>query len=151
MAKKEKSWASSLAEAKRNATVNMIASSGTKYSVRPLTLDELAAEEGLPDDLLRVAIIDKVPGGIVAEQVELLRKGNAESLANARKLSQDTVALRDRIVLRSVQAPKLKPGDLPELDPYDLHEIAMVAQHRLAVDEDGGLVDPFATFPEARQ
>lgn len=144
-------WASSLAEAKRNAIVNMVASSGTKYSVRPLTLDELAAEEGLPDELLRVAILDKIPGGVAAQQIDLLRKGNPEALEQSRQLSRDLVSLRDRIVLRAVQSPALKARDLPQLDPYDLHEIALVAQHRLIVDETGGLVDPFATFPAADQ
>jgi len=144
-----KGWASSLAEAKRNATVDMVASSGTKYTVRPLTLEELAADDALPDDLLKIAVLEQVPGGVVAQQIDLLQKGNADALAEARELSRGTLGLRDRIVVKATVAPKIKPADLKDLDPFDLHEIAMVAQHRLAVDETGGLVNPFATFPAA--
>lgn len=144
-----KQWASSLAEAKRNATVNLQASSGTRYTVRPLTLDELAAEDGIPDDLLRVALLESVPGGVVYEISEKLRAGDAESLRQAQELSQSLVGLRDRIVLRSVVAPSLKPRDLAALDPYDKAEIAAVAQRRMGVDRDGRLVDGLATFREA--
>jgi hypothetical protein len=142
-------WASSLAEAKRNATVNMIGPSGSKFSVRPLTLVELAAEEALPDDLFKVAILEQVDGGVVAQQIGLLQKGNAEALEESRKLSRDTLELRNRIVLKATVAPALKPSDLKLLDPFDIDAIARVAQHRLTVDEDGGLVDPLATFQVA--
>lgn len=148
---KANGWASSLAEAKRNATVNMIAPSGSKFTVRPLTLVELAAEEALPDDLFKVAILEQVDGGVVAQQIELLRRGNAEALEESRQLSRDTLELRNRIILIATVAPALKPADLKQLDPYDLDAIAKVAQHRLTVDEDGGLVDPLATFQVAAQ
>jgi len=149
----EKPWApSSLAEAKRNAVVNMTASSGTRYSVRPMTLDELVAANGMPDDLIRAALLDSIRDnkGVSALSLEIaakLQAGDKRSLGEATKLSRDTVALRDRLVLAAVQAPKLKPKDLVALDPYDLAEIAAVAQHRLIVDEEGRLADPLATFP----
>lgn len=145
----QKRWASSLAEAKRAATVDMISASGTKWTVRPLTLDELVAEEGLPDDLLRVALLEAVPGGVVFEIAEKLRQGDKESLLEAKKLSEDTVRLRDRIVLKSVVAPALKERDLDELDPYDKTDIAAVAQRKLTVDEEGRLIPGLATFRSA--
>jgi hypothetical protein len=146
-------WApSSLAEAKRNATVNMTASSGTRYAVRPMTLDELVAANGMPDDLIRAALLDTIRDnkGISALSLEIagkLQAGDKQSLADATKLSRDTVELRNRLVLAAVQAPKLKAKDLEALDPYDLAEIAAVAQHRLTVDEEGRLADPLANFP----
>jgi hypothetical protein len=141
-----KPWASSLAEAKRNATVNFVSSSGTKWTVRPLTLDELAAEDGLPDDLLKVMLLEMIPGGVVAEIAGKISEGDQEA---ARKLAQDTVILRDRIVLRATVAPMLKPRDLDALDPYDKNEIAAVAQRRLGVDEEGRLTTGLATFRTA--
>jgi hypothetical protein len=145
---------SSLAEAKRNAVVNMTASSGTRYAVRPLTLDELIAENGMPDELIRIALLDSIRTGphtseLTAEISEKLRKGDKQSLGEATDLSRGLVSLRDRLVVKAVQAPKLKAKDLEQLDPYDLDEIAAVAQHRLVVDEAGRLVDPLATFQGA--
>ncbi len=152
----ENGWKpSSLAEAKRNAVVNMTASSGTRYAVRPLTLDELIAMNGMPDDLVRVALLDNIKIGreqsaLTLEIGEKLRKGDKASLAEAQQLSRGLVELRNRLVVAAVQAPKLKPKDLDDLDSYDLDEIAAVAQHRLLVDEEGRLVDPLATFQGAR-
>lgn len=151
----ENGWKpSSLAEAKRNAVVNMTASSGTRYAVRPLTLDELLAMNGMPDDLIRIALLDSVRVGreqsaLTVEIGEKLAKGDKASLAEAQQLSRGLVELRNRLVVAAVQAPKLKAKDLATLDPYDLEEIAAVAQHRLVVDEAGRLVDPLATFPGA--
>lgn len=146
-------WASSLAEAKRNAQVDITCPSGTKYTIRPQTLDELAAEDGLPDDLLRVALLEMVPGGVVAEISEKLRAGDPESLASARSLSQDTMGLRDRIVLSAVVAPALKAKDVALLDPFDKAMIAAIAQRKLSEDATGKQVgaDPLATFREAGQ
>lgn len=150
----ENGWKpSSLAEAKRNAVVNMTASSGSRYAVRPCTLDELIAENGMPDDLIKVALLDSIKVGRDASELTIeisakLRAGDKASLAEATKMSRDLVTLRDRLVVKAVQAPKLKLRDLAAIDPYDLDEIAAVAQHRLLVDEAGRLVDPLATFPE---
>jgi hypothetical protein len=151
----EQAWKpSSLAEAKRNAVVNMTASSGTRYAVRPMTLDELLSMNAMPDDLIRIALLDNIRVGreqsaLTVEIGEKLAKGDKASLVEAQGLSRGLVDLRNRLVLAAVQAPKLKPKDLADLDPYDLDEIAMVAQHRLVVDEAGRLVDPLATFPGA--
>jgi hypothetical protein len=143
-------WASSLAEAKRNTQIDITAPSGTQYTIRPLTLDDLASENGLPDDLLRAALLEMVPGGLVMEISEKLRLGDTESLQAARKLSQDTVRLRDRIVLRAILAPAVKEKDLPALDPFDKEMIAAIAQRKLSEDATGKKVGAqLATFPEA--
>jgi hypothetical protein len=151
----EPAWKpSSLAEAKRNAVANFTSSSGTRWSVRPMTIDELLALNGMPDDLIRVALLDSVritaqSSALTLEIHEKIKAGDKQSLAEARKLSTDLVELRNRLVIAAVQAPKLKAKDLAQIDPYDLDEIAAVAQHRLVVDEAGRLIDPLATFPGA--
>jgi hypothetical protein len=147
---KNNGWASSLAEAKRNAQIDVTGPSGTQYTIRPLTLDELASEDGLPDDLLRAALLEMVPGGLVMEISEKLRLGDPESLQAARKLSEDTVRLRDRIVLKSIVAPAIREKDLAALDPFDKAMIAAIAQRKLSEDATGKQVgaDPLATFRE---
>lgn len=144
-------WASSLAEAKRNAHIDITGPSGTRYTIRPLTLDELAAIDGLPDDLLRIALLETVPGGVIEEISDKLRLGDPESLKAAQQLSQDTVRLRDRIVLEAVVSPALKAKDVEALDPFDRHMIAGIAQRRVHEDATGKQVgaDPLATFREA--
>lgn len=153
MAKSNQTWASSLAEAKRRAHVDITCPSGARYTIRALDLDELAADGGLPHDLLRVVLLEMVPGGVVSAINDKLVKGDAESLEQARKLSQDVVAVRDRIVLHAVVAPALKEKDVAALDPFDKDMIAKIAQRRLAVDAEGKGVgaDPLATFRSADQ
>lgn len=138
---------STLAEAKKNALIRLQTTSGTRWIVRALTLDELVAHGGLPDDLLKVATAEYRPGGAVGLVAEHGDQGRFEE---ATTITQGMVGLRDRIVLAAVVEPKLKLEDLAELDPYDRVEIAAVAQRRLAVDEDGRLVDPLARFLPAR-
>jgi hypothetical protein len=123
-------------------------SSTANVTIRPLTLDELAAQNGLPDDLLRVALLEQIPGGVVAEIADKIEKGDAASLAAAKKLSDDNLKLRDRIVLAAVVAPKLTARDLAGLDPFDKAEIAGFAQRRETVDAAGRRVgaDALDTF-----
>jgi hypothetical protein len=127
----------SLADWKAGARMRPTLSSGRTVQIRALTLDELAAADGLPDDLLRVALLEQVPGGVVAEIARQLEEGDPGSLAAAKKLSEDNLKLRDRIVLEAVIAPALKPKDLAELDPFDKAEIAEFAQRRRTIDATG--------------
>lgn len=145
---KEKAWASSLAEAKRNATVDMTGPSGTRYTVRIMDLDDLIAEEALPLELVHVALLEKIPGGIVKEIADKLRLGDKETLEQSRELSLNGARLRDRLVLRSVVAPALKPADLEALDPFDKSMIAEIAQRLVVVDAEGKQVgaDALAQF-----
>ena len=166
--RKDSSWASSVAEAKRNARIDITGPSGTRYSLRALTLEDLIVIDGLPQDLLHAALlemtpartilrpdgsIDTIPGGIVGEIAEKTRLGDPEQLEQARKLSQATVALRDRIVLEAVVAPRLKPADLADLDPFDKEMIVGIAQRRIVVDAEGKQVgaDELAPFRAAGQ
>ena len=135
---KDPVWkASSLAEWKRRSTIDVTLGSLTNVTIRPLTLDELAAQDGLPDDLLRVALLEQIPGGVVAEISRQIEAGDEKSLAAAKKLSDDNLKLRDRIVLAAVVAPKLTAKDLAALDPFDKAEIAAFAQRRETVDAAG--------------
>lgn len=148
MTKKKEAWASSLAEAKRNARIEITAPSGTRFTLRALTLDDLAAEDGLPQELLHIALLEMTPGGVVAEIANKLRKGDPESLEQSRILSANAAALRDRLVLRAVIEPSLKASDLAALDPFDKIEIADIAQRKKVVDAAGKQVgaDALARF-----
>lgn len=139
---------SSLADWKRRATMDVTLSSGARVTIRALTLDELAANDALPDDLIRVAMLEQIPGGVVTEISEQLKKGDADSLAAAEKLSKDNLALRDRVVLAAVVTPRLAAKDLNGLDPFDKADIAAFAQRRLTVDAAGRRVgaDALDTF-----
>lgn len=135
---------SSLADWKKSSTIDVVLGSGAHVTIRPLTLDELAANGALPDDLLRVAMLEQIPGGVVSEIAEQLQKGDPDSLKAAKKLSEDNLQLRDRVVLAAVVAPKLKPADLQHLDPFDKSMIAEFAQRRRTIDAAGRRVGAHA-------
>lgn len=142
----------SLAEAKRRARFVVTGHSGATYELRALTLDDLAAEEALPDDLIRVALLEAhTPGGVSGEIARELKKSSEEGNAAAVKISADVLALRDRIVLAAVTAPKLKPADVADLDPFDRAMIAEFAQRQRNVDAAGRQVgaDTLDTFRAA--
>lgn len=141
--------ADTLADVKRKALFTITAPSGAVYTLRALTLDDLAAEEGLPDDLLRVVLLDAhKPGGVSAEISSAVTKRGDDGLAEARKLSSSLLEVRDRIVVAAVAEPKLKPADVKQLDPYDRQMIADFAQRRVNVDASGRQVgaDTLDTF-----
>jgi hypothetical protein len=124
--------------------------SGAKVVIRALTLDDLAAEEALPDDLLRVAMIEAhYPQGISGEIASLAYKGDPKSLAEVRKLGVANLAVRDRLVRRALVKPEMKTDrDLMGLDPYDKAMIAAISQRQLNVDAAGRKVgaDTLDTF-----
>ncbi len=143
-----KGWASSLAEAKRGRLIDMTGPSGARFTLQTLTLDDLAAEEGLPDDLLKIALLEMIPGGVVAEIMS--KVGDPKTLKEAKKLSEDNVRLRDRLVLRAVVAPKLTANDVKVLDAYDKEMIAQICQRKVTLDAAGRRVgaDALTTFRE---
>ncbi len=126
--------------------------SGMKVVLRTVTLDELAAEEALPDDLLRVALIEMTPLGVPGEIARELAQDTEEALERAQKVSRDAVVLRDRLVLLAVLEPPLTAEDVAGLDGFDKAMIADIAS-RLTVEDAAGRRlygdQPIATFPEA--
>jgi hypothetical protein len=140
---------SSLADWKRRATMDVTLSSGARVRLRALTIDELAAADGLPNDLVRVALLEQLPGGVVAEIAgHLENDDDPAAFAAAQKLSQDTMLLRDRLVLLAVVEPQLTERDLAKIDPFDKAEIAEYAQRKRVVDSAGRRVgaDALSTF-----
>lgn len=130
----------SLATWKRNSTVTATGPSGTRFSIRPLTLDELASEDALPDDLLRVALLEwsrDVTGGVMGEVASNLKKGDKASLDAVRKLSKDNLSLRNRIIVKSLVKPRVTEKELAALDPYDKEMIAAISQRQRTVDATG--------------
>jgi hypothetical protein len=120
--------------------------------LRTVTLDELAAEEAIPDDLLRVALIEMTPLGVPGEIAREIASQDAGAQERALKLSRDAVALRDRLVLRSVLEPRLTADDVADLDGFDKAMIADIASRQTVEDASGRRVygdQPIATFPEA--
>lgn len=127
--------------------------SGMRVLLRTVTLDELAAEEGLPDDLLRIALLEKTPLGVPGEIARELAPKTDEGLRNAEKVARDLVDLRDRLVLRSVVQPPLSADDVAELDGHDKAMIADIASRQTVEDAAGrrvyGEQPALATFREA--
>lgn len=153
-AAKEQLWKpSSLADWKKRATMDVTLTSGANVTIRALTLDELAAANGLPDDLIHVALLEQTAGGVTGKIAEHLDRAKPTDLADAKKLSNATLQLRDRLVLAAVVAPKLTAKDLAVLDPFDKAEIAAFAQRRLTVDAAGRRVgaDALDTFRIVRE
>lgn len=139
----------SLAEVKRRARFVVTCTSGASYELRALTLDDLAAEDALPDDLIRVALLEAhSPGGVSGAIASHMQHDRED---DAMKLSADLLKLRDRLVLKAVVTPKLKPADVQHLDPFDRHEIAEFAQRQRNVDAAGRQVgaDSLDTFRRA--
>lgn len=138
MADEKRFAPSSLAEWKRNSTMDVTLPSGTRVQVRTLTLDELAGMNGLPEDLLRVALLEQAsPGGVVAAIGRKLAAEDPESLKDAHDLSKANVELVNRLVVAAVVAPKLKAADVKSLDPFDRDMIAQLAQRRITHDAAG--------------
>ena len=145
---KQKQWAHSLAEARRRGIIHATLPSGLQVDVRSLTLDDLVAVNGLPDDLVRIALLEISPGGVGAEIARELKKADKGALDRARKISEDQNALRDRLVLAAVVQPKLTAKDLPYLDSFDKVMVAEIAQHKLEFDAAGRRIgpEPVSTF-----
>lgn len=127
-------WASSLAEVKQLALMHITAPSGAKFTLRAVTLDELFAEEAVPEHLVHVALLNMQPGGFVRRMAQHVADGDQEQ---ADKLSRDNLSLRDRMVLRAVVDPVLAETDLAELDPYDKAMIAQLSQRVTDMDAEG--------------
>lgn len=125
---------------------------GQEVTLRAVTLDELAALDALPDDLVAVAWYEKLPGGISA-QIPAPELQTPEGAARARKLSQDTLALRDKLVLAAVVEPAITETDLPSLDPFDKDMVANLASRQDDLDATGRRVwgvEPLNTFQDFR-
>lgn len=142
--------AGSLDEWKGRRRIPVTLPSGMHAVLRTVTLDELAAEEAIPDDLLRVTLIEMTPGGVPVEIARQLAQQDDGALERARKLSHDAVALRDRLVLRSILEPAVTEDDLADIDGHDKAFIAGVASRQIVEDAAGRRIygdQPIATFP----
>jgi len=142
----------SLEEWKGRRRIPATLPSGMNVVLRTVTLDELAAEDGLPDDLLRVALFEMTPLGVPGEIARELQSQVPEALDRARQLSRDAVGLRNRLCLRSLLEPAVTEDDLVEIDGFDLAMIAEIASRQSVEDAAGRRVygdQPLATFPGA--
>lgn len=146
-----RSWADSADSLARGRLIPATLPSGGKVVVRTLTLDELAAEESLPDDLLRAAMLDRTVG-IRFAMYEELRNESGEGLERAQQLSAANAEVVKRLARRALVEPVLTDAQFDELDPSDLDMIASISQRRLGSDAAGRVIgvvplDVFAPFP----
>lgn len=136
----------SLAAVQRKTCPTIVCPSTAAFEIRALTLDELAADEALPDDLLRVALVEShAPGGVSAE---IAAAAGRDDVDEARRLSRALLELRDRIVHKAVVKPALTLAQVKKLDPYDKAMIVEFAQRQRSIDAAGREVgaDTLDTF-----
>lgn len=157
---KHSGHAGTIEEWRQRRRLDVTLPSGMQITMRLVTLDELAADDGLPEDLVRVALISGQPGGIVqaiAKELEgvdsmseELQKADTAAIGRAQKLSQDNLLLRDRLVMRAVVEPQLTLEDVLDLDGYDKDMIAGIASRRMGLDFDAAGrrigAEPLSTF-----
>lgn len=120
---------------------------GQQVTLRRLTLDELAADDALSNELVAAVVLELQPGGIAVEMARL------QDLEKQRELGRDMLRVRDALVLRAVVEPALEPADIPELDPFDKAMIADIASGQSDVDATGRRVwgvEPLNTFQAFR-
>lgn len=110
--------------------------SGTQYRIRTLTLDELIAADGFPDDLLNIAVLERA-GATVGEMARELRDGGPDGKHRVRDLSRQLVALTDRICEMAIVDPVLAAADIAELDGHDKQMIVALCQRRSFEDATG--------------
>lgn len=127
-------WAGSFEEWRQRRRANITLPSGMRVTVQTVTLDELCTAEALPDDLLRAALLEMTPGGVPAAIAAELQKADSDALARAKKLSEDSVSLVDRLCVAALVDPQVDVESVVEIDAYDKQMIAQIAQRR--IDED---------------
>lgn len=145
---KNSGHAGTLAEWKARRRLDVTLPSGMPITMRTLTLSELAVADGLPDDLIRLALVEMQPGGIVGEIGAELQKSDEGALERAKKYAEDNLALRDRLILAAVLDPVMNEDDVRELDGFDKEMIAGIASRQLEFDAIGRRVgsEPLSTF-----
>lgn len=130
--------ASTLAEWKKRSRMEVTLPSGSTVVLRTLSLDELAANDGLPNDLLHVAYLEQVaPGGSALTIAQKFEAGDSKSKADAKRLADARRDLVNMLVLAAVVSPKLTAKDVSDLDPADREMIADLTQRRTNVDAAG--------------
>lgn len=127
-------WASTLEEVQQLALMHVTGPSTARYTLRAVTLDELFAEEAVPEHLIQIAMLNMTPGGLVRKMAEHVAAGEPEQ---ADKLSRGNLELRDRLVLRAVVDPPLTEDTVRTLDLYDKAMIAQLCQRLTDIDAEG--------------
>lgn len=135
----------SLSAWKKRSLMQVTLPSGAQVLLRAVTLDELFAEEAMPEHLIQAAVLSMQPGGVVRKIAAHVAAGEHDE---ADRLSRDNVGLRDRLVLRAVVEPRLTEDDLADLDVFDKAMIAELAQRVRVTDAAGRRVgaDALDTF-----
>lgn len=120
--------------------------SGVQFQVRTLTLDEVIAAEGFPDDLVNVAVLERA-GVTVGEMARDLRDGGTEGRERVRQMSRDVLALTDRICEMAIVGWRpagsdgdyepMTADDVRDLDGHDKQMVAALCQRRSFEDAAG--------------
>lgn len=133
-------WASSLDELDGLQVMHVTLESGARVLAGTVTLDELIADEALPDDLLFAAVLDAA-NETVPEMVREVRSEDDGHTERVRALARDRLAVHDRLALRSLRKGGYPDGHadavFERLDAYDRQLLAHIAQRRVFVDAAG--------------
>lgn len=133
-------WASTLDELDALSVMHVTLESGARVLAGTVTLDELIADEALPDDLLFAAVLDAA-NETVPEMVREVRSAEDGHAERVRGLARDRIAVHDRLALRSLRKGGYPDGQADEvferLDAYDRQLLAHLAQRRVNVDAAG--------------
>lgn len=138
--------ASSLEELRALRVMEATLPSGARVPVRTVTLDELIADEAMPEDLIEIAVMENT-GQTVVEMMRELERDGKERL---RKISRDILLLQHRLCVRAIVADDPE-AVVAELDEYDRAMVAELAQRKIVSDAAGRRfgADSLARFPGA--
>lgn len=133
-------WASSTDELAQLQIMKITLESGARVLAGTVTLDELIADEALPDDLLMAAVVENA-GRTSAEMVSELAAQDEGFRERTRDLARNRLRVFDRLALRALKKGGYSDGEAERvfelLDNYDRATLAYIAQRKLFVDAAG--------------
>lgn len=131
-------WADSIEELAQRRHMDVTLPSGAKVTLRTVTLDELVADEALPENLVYIAVLEGVEA-TVPEMARQLAAGGEEGSKRVREMSRDLLAMRERLCARALVGYENDQAEqmLAQLDGYDKEMIAEFAQRKTVVDAAG--------------
>ena len=136
MAKKKQEWADTVEEIAAARLMDVTLLSGAKVTLQTVTLDELALEDGIPGDLIEVAILDSADL-LLPTMLEHVR---AQRPDEVQRLSRNAIVLADRIALRAIVRPDPTEALIEALDGFDKKMILEIAQRKRGTDATGKAV-----------
>lgn len=148
-----------LDEWRRRAVIRgVVLPSGMVVDIRAVPLDELAAVDGLPTALQRVALLH-ASGAFEKTLADIVQTDGGQESAEA--LLEDNRALLHRVIRLAIAGPPALVQALADLDDddpldgidgFDKEMVAGIAQRQIVTDATGRRVygaQPVTSFPDA--